>query len=133
MAKKKSPKQDQGQPWEEIPITQEMLDNLASLPPKQFQREIVGQVHELYLQLAATITWTAEQRDMVGKVFGEAIMTLAKGIDERLRTLEQWAFCTTILFNQTRGLPPDIERNRGIAEMFLVDFDSIGKETGADA
>ena len=55
MAKKKSPKKDQGQPWEEIPITQGMLDELASLPPEQFQRKMVEQIHELYLQLAATI------------------------------------------------------------------------------
>jgi hypothetical protein len=131
MTKKKSPKKDQGQPWEAIPITQEMLDELASLPPDKFQREIVGQVHELYLQLGATINWTAEQRDMVGKTFAEAMKTLAKGIDDRLRVLEQWAFSITILINQMRGLPPDIERNRGIAEMFLVDFDGTMKEAEA--
>jgi hypothetical protein len=131
MTKKKSPKKDQGQPWEASPITQAMLDELASLAPEQFQRKMVEQVHELYLQLAATINWTAEQRDMVGKTFGEAIKTLAKGHDERLRMLEQWAFSITILFNQMRGCPPDIERNRGIAEMFLVDFDGTVKEAKA--
>ncbi|MDO9533283.1 MAG: hypothetical protein Q7O12_14310 [Deltaproteobacteria bacterium] len=131
MTKKKSPKKDQGQPWEEHPITQEMLDEFASLPSEQFQRKMVEQFHELYLQLAATINWTAEQRDMVGKTFAEAIKTLAKGHDERLRVLEQWAFSMTILFNQMRGCPPDIKRNREIAEMFLVDFDGTLKEAEA--
>ncbi len=133
MAKKKSPKQDQGHPLEKIPITQGNLDKIASLPPEQFQREIVQQVHELYLQMLEIINWTADQRDMAGKTFAKGLKTVARGADDRLKMLEDWAFTITILINNMRGLPPDVERNRGIAEMFNIDFDATLKEMEAGA
>lgn len=133
MAKKKSPKKGRVHPLEETPITQEMLDNLASLPPEQFQREIVRHFHEIYIGLLETVNWTAEQRDMACKFFGETLKTVAKRTDERVKMLEDWAFTITLVVNDLRGLPPSIERNRAVAEMFNIDFDATVKtmQTGA--
>lgn len=121
---------DQGRPWEEIPITQKMLDELASLSSEQFQKVMVGMVHQLYLSIADTVRWTADQRDMVGKTLADGTKAIADGLDDRLRTLEHWAFTMTVFVNQLRGIPPDAERDRGTAEMFLVDYD---KFVGAQA
>jgi len=115
--------ENQGQPWEETPITQEMLDEIASLPPEQFQKVMVGMVHQLYLSIADTAQWAADQRDMVGKTLTDGTKAIADGLDGRLRTLEHWAFTMTILVNKLRGIMPDAERDRGTAEMFLVDYD----------
>jgi hypothetical protein len=125
MSAEEKRQKDQGQSWEETPITQETLDELASLPPEQFQKVIVDQVHQLYLSMAETVQWTADQRDMVGKTLADGTKAIADGLDDRLRTLEHWAFTMTILVNQLRGLPPDAKRDRGTAEMFLVDYDGF--------
>jgi hypothetical protein len=111
------------------------LKALVEADDKNFRATLIGILKALHDGLIMVIEHGANQREMLLKAVGKVNRAIQKDlktanenfnlIHEELVNLQEWAFLISLLINQMRGLPFDMERNQTLAEIFRVDIDKI--------